>query len=206
MTDTRACSRCGRRFSPPPTQRKGGRPRTRCDACRSNQARNDGAEWRQLRARVLAEEPICRVPGCSRPSTEVDHIVPLVRRPDLGLERTNLQALCKPHNASKGARLGVSRPARDARLCQCPDPFHGAGCTSAVLQGETWCAACRVMCDYEDDPPDEAESPEPAAQEPAADPARRVVGYAPPRSSSSLFDGHPRIPGVGGPTLIGGGW
>jgi 5-methylcytosine-specific restriction endonuclease McrA len=116
----RECSRCGALFFASPT---GGRPRTRCDPCRSNHARNDGTAWRKIRAQVLAEEPICAVQGCFRPSTEVDHIIPLARGGS-PLDRDNLQGMCKPHNASKGAR--VARPAvvvrRRCTHPACPDP------------------------------------------------------------------------------------
>jgi 5-methylcytosine-specific restriction endonuclease McrA len=46
---------------------------------------------------VRMEEPLCR--HCLREgrvtaSVLVDHIIPLSQRPDLRLDRTNLQALC----------------------------------------------------------------------------------------------------------------
>ena len=101
----RFCTRCGSPFEAP--RKPTGRPRSRCDSCRSNQERIDGAQWRKLRAVVLREEPICAVPGCGRPSTEVDHILPLKFRPELALDRANLRGICKPHNASKGARIAA---------------------------------------------------------------------------------------------------
>jgi 5-methylcytosine-specific restriction endonuclease McrA len=119
------CSSCGAPFNPP---RKGtGRPRTRCDACRSNLARIDGVAWRKLRAQVLREEPVCAVIGCGMPSTEADHVIPLQVCPELGLERSNLRGMCKSHNASKGAKLPdgfvPTGPPRDRRrLCHCGDP------------------------------------------------------------------------------------
>lgn len=36
-------------------------------------------EWRALRAAVLRRDPICRTPGCTRPSTHVDHNTPRAR-------------------------------------------------------------------------------------------------------------------------------
>jgi 5-methylcytosine-specific restriction endonuclease McrA len=123
------CTRCGGSFATSPT---GGRPRKRCDACRTNHAKIDGAEWRALRAQVLEEEPVCAVRGCGRPSTEADHIVPLV----LGgpaLDRTNLQGLCKPHNAAKGARVApvprrpyasTTRPCFHCGSTHCPGRWH----------------------------------------------------------------------------------
>ena len=73
-----------------------------------------------MRARVLAEEPICAIVGCGWPSTHVDHIVPLARGGD-PFNRTNLQGMCGPHNASKGARMWGDEPAAVPR-CNCGDP------------------------------------------------------------------------------------
>jgi 5-methylcytosine-specific restriction protein A len=101
-----ACSKCGQLFTAP-THVNGGRPRTRCDRCRTNHARIDGAKWRKARAQVLREEPVCRV--CGAPSEEVDHIIPLQAGGD-PYARANLQGLCKRHNASKGARVATQRP------------------------------------------------------------------------------------------------
>jgi 5-methylcytosine-specific restriction endonuclease McrA len=111
-----ACSRCGLPFTAGAT---GGRPRSRCDSCRTNHAKIDGTLWRQMRARVLAEEPICVIPGCGSPSTHVDHIVPLARGGD-PMDRTNLQGMCGPHNASKGARMWAETSATPR--CTCGDP------------------------------------------------------------------------------------
>lgn len=75
---------------------------------------------RALRLRVLVEEPRCR--GCGAPATEVDHIEPRYRRPDLFLVRTNLQALCRRCHARKtGAR--DSKPA--GRRLREPEPHPG---------------------------------------------------------------------------------
>lgn len=49
--------------------------------------------WRQLRDQVLSEEPLCRMCRNAMPS-HVDHIIPIVDRPDLAFKRSNLQALC----------------------------------------------------------------------------------------------------------------
>ncbi len=115
---TRRCSRCGAQFT---WWHRTGRPRSKCDSCRSNLGKIDGAAWRQLRIRVLAEQPTCAVIGCGRLATEVDHIRPLKFSPELALDRSNLQGMCKTHNASKGARTakadGLDRPA-----CSCGDP------------------------------------------------------------------------------------
>jgi 5-methylcytosine-specific restriction protein A len=57
-------------------------------------------DWRQLRLRVLADEPVCA--HCLRaPSVEVDHKVP--HRGDYVVfwDRDNLQGLCKPCHSAK---------------------------------------------------------------------------------------------------------
>ena len=62
-------------------------------------------EWRQLRAQVLEEEPICTICG-KAPSTEAEHKIPRSRGgPD---ERWNLRGTCKSCH-SKKTRVEVSR-------------------------------------------------------------------------------------------------
>ena len=51
--------------------------------------------WRELRARVLLEQPRCAVAGCGRPSVDVDHIIPRTLRPEFALVRSNLRGLCR---------------------------------------------------------------------------------------------------------------
>ncbi len=54
------------------------------------------APWRAVRLIVLGEQPICAgypLP-CMNPASEVDHITPLIERPDLAITRENLQGLC----------------------------------------------------------------------------------------------------------------
>ena len=56
--------------------------------------------WKKLRLRVLAEEGgVCQV--CGGKATQVDHIQPVSRRPDLRLVRSNLRAICQPCNGRK---------------------------------------------------------------------------------------------------------
>lgn len=66
-----------------------------------------GRPWRELRARVLVEEPYCMIrgPKCTRWSTTVDHVIPLSVRPDLAHVRSNLRGACGPCNYGLGARL-----------------------------------------------------------------------------------------------------
>jgi 5-methylcytosine-specific restriction protein A len=72
-----------------------------------------GARWRKLRALKLKRDPICQIQThCGKgigvsdgmPATEVDHIIPRSRRPDLGFVWSNLQSACQPCNAAKGDR------------------------------------------------------------------------------------------------------
>jgi 5-methylcytosine-specific restriction endonuclease McrA len=70
--------------------------------------------WKQLRARVLAEEPTCRLqlPGCTTISTTADHIIPRSQRPDLELVRANVQGACKSCNYKRGnADVQALKPA-----------------------------------------------------------------------------------------------
>ena len=62
----------------------------------------DGA-WQKLRLVILAGEPLCR--WCFAvdrlvAATEVHHVEPIARRPDLRLDPANLVPLCRPcHSA-----------------------------------------------------------------------------------------------------------
>ena len=60
--------------------------------------------WRRLRKMFLAAHPICVTPGCNKPATEVDHIIP---RDKGGTdEESNLQAMCKPCHSRKSVKDG----------------------------------------------------------------------------------------------------
>lgn len=71
--------------------------------------------WPFVRKKVLERDAYeCRIQthcgrGVGRPfgdvATEVDHIEPIEKRPDLRLTMSNLQAACKPCNAAKGDRF-----------------------------------------------------------------------------------------------------
>lgn len=64
--------------------------------------------WRTLRDRVVKEEPMCRlqIPGiCTKISATADHIIPVVDRPDLAMDRANLRGSCIPCNNSRGSRV-----------------------------------------------------------------------------------------------------
>lgn len=63
-----------------------------------------GRPWRRLREQVLREEPLCYL--CRRrPSTVVDHRVPLSVAPNLAHVRSNLAGACAPCNGRKGDRM-----------------------------------------------------------------------------------------------------
>ncbi len=77
-----------------------------------------GWAWRRLRSRVLAEEGYrCR--QCGGHADQVDHIVPLIERPDLELVRSNCQAMCRRCNLLKElarrAEAAAIRPGFGAR-------------------------------------------------------------------------------------------
>lgn len=60
--------------------------------------------WRALRDQVVREEPTCRlriVGICTTVSTTADHIEPVVKRPDMAMERTNLRGSCAPCNDAR---------------------------------------------------------------------------------------------------------
>lgn len=104
--DLVTCSRCGAGFV---ASGGPGRPRSKCDRCRSNHDKIGGTQWNVTRAVVLARDPICRWPGCTQRSVQVDHIIPL-EHGGYPYALDNLQGLCAHHNASKGARLPDELP------------------------------------------------------------------------------------------------
>ncbi len=63
----------------------------------------DGA-WRRLRAKFLAANPVCCVPGCGFPATEADHIVSVRECLQRRLDWSNLRGMCKPHHSARTAR------------------------------------------------------------------------------------------------------
>jgi 5-methylcytosine-specific restriction protein A len=61
-------------------------------------------EWRELRARVLIEEPICK---CGAPTTIGAHRKSIRLHPELRLERSNVRGSCKHcHDQESAARDG----------------------------------------------------------------------------------------------------
>jgi len=79
--------------------------------------RGYGEDWMRLRAIVLAREPLCRTclatTGRAVPATVVDHIQDIADRPDLRLEESNLQTLCRGcHNRKTARKQNADRRAR----------------------------------------------------------------------------------------------
>lgn len=60
--------------------------------------------WRELRASVLRQRPVCEVAGCGKRASHVDHRQTRRVRPDLALVVSNLSALCHGHHSSKTAQ------------------------------------------------------------------------------------------------------
>ena len=59
-------------------------------------------EYQELRKTVMTAHPICQFRTCTERSAEVDHIIPL--KWGGKNELSNLRALCRYHNRSKGDR------------------------------------------------------------------------------------------------------
>ncbi|GAA3089262.1 HNH endonuclease [Kribbella aluminosa] len=143
------CSSCGAEFQAPPKAPKGGKPRSRCDACRSSRAWLDGTTYRNLREQVLREETGCHL--CGQPVDksiqdradprvgQVDHVVPVADRPDLANERSNLRLAHRLCNLRKGAgpARGTGRKPVPQRQ-QCPDcgSYCGPNLPGAMTH---WC-------------------------------------------------------------------
>jgi 5-methylcytosine-specific restriction endonuclease McrA len=62
--------------------------------------------WRWLRKVKLAQSPLCEdcaAHGCVEAATQVHHLEPIVRRPDLAFEMENLRSLCTTCHARREA-------------------------------------------------------------------------------------------------------
>lgn len=62
------------------------------------------AEHRKDRKRLLLEQPFCQHPGCSEPSTVLDHIDGLGPLGPRGHDRDNHRAYCETHHNQRTAR------------------------------------------------------------------------------------------------------
>jgi 5-methylcytosine-specific restriction enzyme A len=96
----------------PPTYRPPGPPARRLYERQAVRRADRGfyasPRWTKLRDLVRAEEPLCRSclkAGRVSPTEAVDHVLDRKARPDLALDRDNLQGLCKAcHNAKRSGR------------------------------------------------------------------------------------------------------
>jgi 5-methylcytosine-specific restriction endonuclease McrA len=70
----------------------------------SSQERGYDAQWRKLRDAFAAANPVCSVPGCGRPTEDIDHVKSVRTHPELRLVWANLRALCHPHHSERTAR------------------------------------------------------------------------------------------------------
>jgi 5-methylcytosine-specific restriction endonuclease McrA len=57
--------------------------------------------WAKLRRSYIGRYPVCQWPGCTQAADIVDHIAPVMERPDLRLTESNLQSLCNAHHGIK---------------------------------------------------------------------------------------------------------
>ena len=85
-------------------------PEGRCDEHRVKEApkrqtpqrlTRSRSTWINLSRRLRRIQPWCSIPGCTDTDLTVDHIVPLAKGGD-PYALTNLQVLCRSHNAAKG--------------------------------------------------------------------------------------------------------
>ena len=82
------------------------RMKRRAEAKGSAAERGYGYRWRKLRARFLADHPLCEEclrAGRAVAATDVDHIIPHRGNPDLMWDEENLQALCHSCHSRKTA-------------------------------------------------------------------------------------------------------
>ena len=86
-------------------------PRVRKQDTRATAAeRGYDADWARLRRWYIQQHPICEWRGCTQAAAIVDHVLPVDARPDLRLDATNLQSLCRSHHGVKTARDLRCRP------------------------------------------------------------------------------------------------
>lgn len=104
-----------------------------------------GRPWRELRLRVLREEPYCMVrgPKCTGLSTTVDHVIPLCLRPDLGNVRSNLRGACAACNYGAGNRIARARRRSQRPVTPAGHPVVG-DCPWSTSAPERLCLA---QCD-----------------------------------------------------------
>jgi 5-methylcytosine-specific restriction endonuclease McrA len=68
----------------------------------------NSTRWRKVASLHKKLNPICSVEGCTNPVHTTDHIVPILKG-GAKLDFSNLQSLCRRHNAIKTAKDGKSK-------------------------------------------------------------------------------------------------
>lgn len=77
----------------------------RADAARpSSPMRGYDREWAKLRAVFIRVNPFCCVPGCGKPTEEVNHKRDVATHPHLRLEWSNLESMCRSHHSAHTVR------------------------------------------------------------------------------------------------------
>lgn len=85
------------------------------DYQRARKVFQDSKKWKQLRQSTLAKYQSCLSCG-TRKGLQVDHVVPMVRRPDMFNHESNLQTLCGPCNRRKGIKAIDYRQVKTASI------------------------------------------------------------------------------------------
>lgn len=100
---------------PPTDAQLAGRGRADIDRAYDAKRRNDPswaflktARWRRVRDRKLTRSPLCepclrKDPPRRTVASQVDHVIPRRRRPDLVFEMANLESVCTRCHARKSA-------------------------------------------------------------------------------------------------------
>lgn len=74
--------------------------------------------WREARYKVIKKYgKKCMACGAEDPMAQVDHIISRVKRPDLALDESNLQVLCKDCNIGKGYEDETDWRPKDVTTC-----------------------------------------------------------------------------------------
>ena len=84
--------------------------------------RNGGTRrMSKLRAKVLAAQPICqlRLKGCTIRATQIDHVVPLSRAPELRYVESNCRARCWSCNNTRN-RIAAAKKLLETSQAQPP--------------------------------------------------------------------------------------
>ncbi len=72
-------------------------------SARRSPSKDYGVRHKQWRALVLVRDPICKEPGCTAPSTQADHIIP-IRKGGARFDLANGRGMCRKHHSAKTGR------------------------------------------------------------------------------------------------------